>query len=217
MEEANNASDVVTRTFLVHGIPIRILFYSGANRSFITTRLVHVIPNSRSKLDAPLKVEVGNGKVELVVDVYRACEIKIDSEVFQANLIPFSLGMDWLSSFNAKISCDKNMVYLKTYSRKDMVIYGDRNERFVSVCTFARASRYMSHGFPAYPVHIVDTKKKSPFIEDILVVSEFSDIFPDDLPGVPPERQVMFSIDLIPGATPIAKAPYRLAPIEMQS
>ncbi|GJS98048.1 putative reverse transcriptase domain-containing protein [Tanacetum coccineum] len=53
-------------------------------------------------------------------------------------------------------------------------------------------------------------------LEDISVVKEFPDVFPEDLPGIPPVRQVEFQIDLIPGAAPIARTPYRLAPSEMQ-
>ena len=53
-------------------------------------------------------------------------------------------------------------------------------------------------------------------VDDVPVVREYPDVFPEDLPGIPPERQVEFRIDLIPGAAPIAKAPYRLAPPEMQ-
>ncbi|GKB88943.1 hypothetical protein Tco_0961215 [Tanacetum coccineum] len=53
-------------------------------------------------------------------------------------------------------------------------------------------------------------------LEDIPVVKEFPEVFPEDLPGLPLVRQVEFQIDLIPGATPVARAPYRLAPSEMQ-
>ena len=53
-------------------------------------------------------------------------------------------------------------------------------------------------------------------VDDVPVVREFADVFPEELPGIPPERQVEFRIDLVPGAAPIAKAPYRLAPPEMQ-
>ncbi|GJX78927.1 putative nucleotidyltransferase, ribonuclease H [Tanacetum coccineum] len=64
----------------------------------------------------------------------------------------------------------------------------------------------------------VTEKKKSDEkrLEDIPVVREFLEVFPEDLPGLPPVRQVEFQIDLIPGATPVARAPYRLAPSEMQ-
>ncbi|KAJ9553358.1 hypothetical protein OSB04_017403 [Centaurea solstitialis] len=49
-------------------------------------------------------------------------------------------------------------------------------------------------------------------VGEVPVVRDFPDVFPDDLPGIPPERQVEFRIDLVPGAAPVAKAPYRLAP-----
>ena len=51
---------------------------------------------------------------------------------------------------------------------------------------------------------------------DVLVVSEFVDVFPEELPSLSPRREVNFSIDLVPGATPISKAPYRLSPAELQ-
>ncbi|GKD00158.1 putative reverse transcriptase domain-containing protein, partial [Tanacetum coccineum] len=59
-------------------------------------------------------------------------------------------------------------------------------------------------------------KKEEPKLNDISVIREFEDVFPEDLSGLPPQRQVEFRIDLVPGATPIAKSPYRLAPFEMQ-
>ncbi|GJY50811.1 hypothetical protein Tco_0441658 [Tanacetum coccineum] len=63
---------------------------------------------------------------------------------------------------------------------------------------------------------ITEKKSDEKRLEDILIVKEFSDVFPEDLPGLPPVRQVEFQIDLIPGAAPVARTPYRLAPSEMQ-
>ncbi|GKF28098.1 hypothetical protein Tco_0094440, partial [Tanacetum coccineum] len=59
-------------------------------------------------------------------------------------------------------------------------------------------------------------KEDEPKFGDISVVRDFEDVFPEDLTGLPPQRQVEFRIDLVPGATPIAKSLYRLAPSEMQ-
>ena len=59
---------------------------------------------------------------------------------------------------------------------------------------------------------MVDTRAR----DQIPVVREFADVFPEELPGIPPERRVEFQIDLVPGAAPISKASYRLAPPEMQ-
>ncbi|GJS25204.1 reverse transcriptase domain-containing protein [Tanacetum coccineum] len=63
---------------------------------------------------------------------------------------------------------------------------------------------------------LMSTKANEPTLSDIPIVRDFEDVFPDDLSGLPPQRQVEFRIDLIPGATPVAKSPYRLAPSEMQ-
>ncbi|GJZ67430.1 putative nucleotidyltransferase, ribonuclease H [Tanacetum coccineum] len=62
----------------------------------------------------------------------------------------------------------------------------------------------------------MEKKSDEKRLEDIPVVREFLEVFPEDLPGLPPVRQVEFQIDLIPGAAPVARAPYRLAPSEMQ-
>ncbi|GKG25219.1 hypothetical protein Tco_0395847, partial [Tanacetum coccineum] len=65
-------------------------------------------------------------------------------------------------------------------------------------------------------IRVMEKKADEKRLEDIPVVKEFPDVFLEDLPGIPPVRQVEFQIDLIPGAAPIARTPYRLAPSEMQ-
>ncbi|GJV18458.1 putative reverse transcriptase domain-containing protein [Tanacetum coccineum] len=65
-------------------------------------------------------------------------------------------------------------------------------------------------------IRVMEKKSDEKRLEDIPVVREFPEVFPKDLPGLPPVRQVEFQIDLIPGTTPVARAPYRLAPSEMQ-
>ncbi|GJW33524.1 putative reverse transcriptase domain-containing protein [Tanacetum coccineum] len=67
---------------------------------------------------------------------------------------------------------------------------------------------------PCFPVHEDKSEKKR--LEDVPIVRDFPEVFPEDLPGLPLTRQVEFQIDLIPGAAPVARAPYRLAPSEMK-
>ncbi|GKF48736.1 hypothetical protein Tco_0141987 [Tanacetum coccineum] len=59
-------------------------------------------------------------------------------------------------------------------------------------------------------------KSKEKILEDVSIVRDFPEVFPEDFSGLPPSRQVEFQIDLVPGATPVARAPYRLAPFEMK-
>ncbi|GJW98553.1 putative reverse transcriptase domain-containing protein [Tanacetum coccineum] len=96
------------------------------------------------------------------------------------------IGMDWLSKYHAKILCDEKVVHIP-----------------IDVETLI--------------IRVTEKKKSDEKrLEDILVVREFLEVFLEDLPGLPPIRQVEFQIYLIPGATPVARAPYRLAPSEMQ-
>ncbi|GKG20448.1 hypothetical protein Tco_0380249 [Tanacetum coccineum] len=59
-------------------------------------------------------------------------------------------------------------------------------------------------------------KSEEKRLEDVPIVRDFPEVFPEDLPGIPPARQVEFQIDLVPGAAPVAWAPYRLAPSKMK-
>ncbi|KAL8091863.1 hypothetical protein AgCh_034213 [Apium graveolens] len=68
----------------------------------------------------------------------------------------------------------------------------------------------------AYLAYVMDTKKEVPNIQDIPIVNEFDDVFQENLPGLPPDREIEFAIELAPGTAPVSEAPYRLAPVEMK-
>nr|GFC70539.1 putative reverse transcriptase domain-containing protein [Tanacetum cinerariifolium] len=80
--------------------------------------------------------------------------------------------------------------------------------------------KYMMKGFPIFLAHIttkeVEDKSEKKRLKDVPIVQNFLEVFPEDLPGLPPTRPVEFQIDLVPGAAPVARAPYRLAPFEMK-
>nr|GFC48310.1 putative reverse transcriptase domain-containing protein [Tanacetum cinerariifolium] len=79
-----------------------------------------------------------------------------------------------------------------------------------------QARTLLSHGCEGFLATIHDTTSDVPSIHDQPIVSEFPDVFPDELPGIPPVREVEFSIELILREEPISKAPYRMAPIELK-
>ncbi|KAI3821379.1 hypothetical protein L1987_08946 [Smallanthus sonchifolius] len=81
-------------------------------------------------------------------------------------------------------------------------------------CTTAQ--KYLRKKYVAFLAHIFQKNVKGKSIQDIPIIRDFPEVFPEDLSGLPPVRQVEFRIDLVPGANPVARAPYRLAPSEMQ-
>ena len=96
------------------------------------------------------------------------------------------------------------------------MIYGDKPGTSLRIISSIQAQKYLRKEYRTFLAHIVDTSQKVKDPKDIPVVCDFPDVFPEDLPGLPPKCQVEFRIDLVPGATPVAKSPYRLAPAEMQ-
>nr|GFD44954.1 putative nucleotidyltransferase, ribonuclease H [Tanacetum cinerariifolium] len=79
-----------------------------------------------------------------------------------------------------------------------------------------QARTLLYHSCEGFLATIHDTTTEVSTIHDQLIVLEFPDVFPDELPGIPPVREVEFNIELIPGAEPISKAPYRMAPVELK-
>ncbi|GJT73580.1 putative reverse transcriptase domain-containing protein [Tanacetum coccineum] len=125
------------------------------------------------------------------------------------------IGMDWLSKYHARIICDEKVVHIPI-DGETLIIRGDRSKTRLNLISCIKTKRYISRGCQVFVAQVMEKKSEDKRLEDIPVVREFPKVFLEDLHGLPPIRQVEFQIDLIPGATPIARAPYRLAPSEMQ-
>ncbi|GJR75566.1 putative reverse transcriptase domain-containing protein [Tanacetum coccineum] len=135
-------------------------------------------------------IEVANGKKEEVDRIFRGCRLELGDSIFPIDLIPLGqgsfdviVGMDWLSNQKAVIVCHEKIVRIPVEEGKVLCVQGERN--------VGKTKTLMS------------TKANEPTLSDIPIVRDFEDVFPDDLSGLPPQRQVEFRIDLIPGATPL--------------
>ncbi|GJY01888.1 putative reverse transcriptase domain-containing protein [Tanacetum coccineum] len=124
---------------------------------------------------------------------------------FDIDLMPVELGsfdviigMDWLAKYHAVIVYDKKIIRIP-YEDEVLIIRGDDCDTGTQVTSKKD-----------------EDKSKEKRLEEVPIVREFPKVFPEELPGLPPTRQVEFQIDLVLGAAPIAQASYRLAPAEMQ-
>lgn len=111
--------------------------------------------------------------------------------------------MDWLDQHRAEILCHEKAVRLKLPNEEALLVYGNKPESNLRIVSCIMTKKYLQKRYHAFLAHVVDTKKVKKEVKDIAVVREFSDVFPEDLPGVPPDRQVEFRIDLIPEAAPL--------------
>nr|GEZ21369.1 putative reverse transcriptase domain-containing protein [Tanacetum cinerariifolium] len=110
------------------------------------------------------------------------------------------------------------------WGNETLIIHGDGRNRGnatrLSINSCTKTEKYVKKGFPIFLAHIttkeVEDKSKEKRLEDVPIVRDFLEVFPEDLPGLPLIRPVEFQIDLVPGAAPVARAPYRLALSEMK-
>ncbi|KAI3702277.1 hypothetical protein L6452_28010 [Arctium lappa] len=98
----------------------------------------------------------------------------------------------------------------------EVTIYGRIWKGSNPIISSLKAHKLLAKGYSSFLAYVIDAKSEKKTLEDVEVVQDYPDVFPEDLPGLPPERQVEFQIDLTPGSALIAHAPYRLASTEMQ-
>ncbi|GJY22570.1 putative reverse transcriptase domain-containing protein [Tanacetum coccineum] len=214
--------NVVTGMFLLNNRYASILFDSGFDKSFMNTRFSHLIDINPNKLDTSYEVELADGKVVRTNTVLRACTVNLVIHLFEIDLMPIELGtfdviigIDWLAEHDAVIVCGKKVVRIP-YGKKTLIVEGDKGPSRLKVISCINARKYIERGCQMFVAYVTEKKLKEERLEDVPVIRDFLKVFLDDLLGLPPPRQVEFLIDLVPGDAPIARAPYRLASLEMK-
>ncbi|GJX06853.1 putative reverse transcriptase domain-containing protein [Tanacetum coccineum] len=194
----------------------------GSDKSFVNTSFSHLIDINPVRLDTSYEVELADGRVVSTNTILRGCTLNLLNHLFKIDLMPIELGtfdvvigMDWLVDQDAVIVCGKKVVHIPV-KNKTLVVEGDRGTSRLKIISCIKASKYIERGHQLFVAHVTEKEPKEKRLEDVPVIRDFPEVFPDDLPGLPPPRQVEFKIELVPGAAPVARAPYRLAPSEMK-
>nr|GFB58858.1 putative reverse transcriptase domain-containing protein [Tanacetum cinerariifolium] len=144
-----------------------------------------------------------------------------DNVVAELGSFDVIVGMDWLKTYHALIVCDEKIIYVP-FEDETLIIRCNRsnNGNQLNIISCTKTQKYLLKGYPVFLANIttktIKDKSKEKQLEDVPIVRDFFEVFLEDLPGLPPTRQVEFQIDLIPGAASVAWAPYRLALFEMK-
>ncbi|GJW14604.1 reverse transcriptase domain-containing protein [Tanacetum coccineum] len=177
------------------------VFMLGAEEAHQDSNIVTGIePN---ELGFKYEIEIASGQLVEIDKVIKGCKLEIEGHVFDIDFIPFGhgsfdviIGMDWLSNHKAEIICHEKVVRIPLPDGKVLRVLGERPKEKARLLMSDKAS---------------DKKQ-----EEIVVARDFLEVFPDDLSGLPTLREIEFQIELIPGAVPIVKSPYCLAPSELE-
>jgi hypothetical protein len=199
-ETAQEAQDVVFGMFLVNSAPASVLFDSRASYTFISAKYVAKYSIPLCTMPSSMLVNSRGGNMRAV---YQCLGVKIqimgrefyaNPIVLQSSGIDIILRMGWLMTYDAVIHC----------SKRSVIFTSSEGERFEFVATLSSTAYFAVN------------QLKADLIENIRVVCEYPDVFPNELPGMPPERDIEFLIDLLPGTAPIAKIPYRMTVGELE-
>ncbi|XP_073304607.1 uncharacterized protein [Primulina huaijiensis] len=152
------------------------------------------------------------------------CVIRFNDNIMITNLIKLDmsdfdciLGMDTLSNYRATVDCFHGVVRFRPYYGSKWNFYGSDSQSRIPLVSAMEMFRILSSGNEGFMIYAVDATQGKGFeVSDIPVVKEFPDVFPDEIPGFPPQREIDFSIELVSGTNPISRAPYRLAPAELK-
>nr|GEV35571.1 hypothetical protein [Tanacetum cinerariifolium] len=203
---ANPDSNVVTGMSLLSNHYARMLFDSGSDRSFASTTFSVLLDIVPSTLDVSYTVELA------------------DRRIVEMNTLLRGFTLVWIGCRDiAVIICDEKVVRIP-YRNEVLEIQGDgcsgRDNSRLSIISCTKSQKYIQKGCQVFLAQVMEKKAEDKSevkrLKDVPTVRDFPKSFPEDFPGLSLTRKVKFQIDLVPGAAPVARSPYRLAPSKME-
>ena len=222
-QDADAAPDVVTSIISILDHDAYTLDDPRATHSFASKHFLNRFQIETQPLHDRMRVSLPDGDPLFSDRVVRDSRVLIGGQEFPADLVALDmrdfdvvLCMDWLSRHRATLDCYKKEVKFHRPGKLEVKFRGIRRELSSNMISAMAAQRMLRKGCQGYLAYVVETEKEGILVDEIPVVREFPDVFPDDIAGLPPEREVEFTIDLIRGTEPISVPPYRMAPVELR-
>nr|GEX22753.1 putative reverse transcriptase domain-containing protein [Tanacetum cinerariifolium] len=197
----NPDANVVTGTFLLNNHCASILFDTGVEKSFVSTAFSSLININPSTLDYNYNVELADGKIIGVNTVIRGFTLNFLNHPFNIELMPVELGsfdviisMDWLKTYHVVIVCDEKIVRVPFGNETLIIRCNESNNRTqLNIISCTKTRKYLQKGYPIFLSNIttktIKDKSEEKRLENVPIVRDFSEVFPEDLPGLPPTRQ----------------------------
>ena len=178
---------------------------------------------SSALLDFELSVSTPIGDTLMTNLVLKSCIICIEGRELLADLVLLDmhdfdviLGMDWLASYNASVHCFEKEVVFRPPGESEFLFKPSCLPFMPRVISCIQANRLLRKGYQGFLASVVDLQSGELEIGNIPIVKDFLDVFVDDLPALPTDREIEFSIDLLPSTAPTSKAPYKMAPTKLK-
>ncbi|XP_075515504.1 uncharacterized protein LOC142550153 [Primulina tabacum] len=216
-ESVNPDSSVISGNILTNGKEAITLIDTGATHSFISEVFMHFISVEPTVMPLHFNIVFPSGDEICATSIIKACPIQVGNRLLFADLILIPMvafdvifGMDWLSAYRAVIDCVGKTVKFLADDHDSDVFVGLGSSMGIPIISCLQANKLLNKGCMGFLASVVDVRKESNLqLQDIDVVQDYPDVFADDVPGLPPDREVEFVIDLIPGAAIFSKIDLR--------
>jgi hypothetical protein len=168
-------------------------------------------------------VQLATGTKRKVTEVIPACQFIMSGFPTQANLniLPLGsydllIGMDWLAAHKTKLDCYNKTLECENEEGRRVTLQGIQNPVSVRQISTLQVKKYCRKGCPLYAIQVLNSvENDKPSLEDHPILREYKYVFPEEVPGLPPRRDIDFSIELVPGAVPMSRTPYRMSTPEL--
>ncbi|KAA3466761.1 DNA/RNA polymerases superfamily protein [Gossypium australe] len=210
--EDRDGPDIIMGAFLIDIVPYLALIDLGSTHSYVASSVSETLG---------IPVESTSSESIRVCKLYRDISFEVQRTLFLADLMELSfwefdliLGMYWLVKHQVSLNCATKRVVLRTEDN-EVVVIGERRDFLTNVISALVVEKSVQKGCEAFLAYISVSDSGDFSVKDIKIARDFPDVFPEELPGLPPSREVEFGIELIPGTAPVTIAPYRMVPKEL--
>ncbi|XP_071940794.1 uncharacterized protein [Coffea arabica] len=219
-----DSSEVVEGTLPIFHRLVRVLIDPGATYSFVNPNFMFGIDVQPVRLPFDLEVRTPMGNKSIITSLaYKNCEFWVGERKMLVDLVSLDIkgydviiGMDFLDHYHAKLDCRAKVV--EFWIPREATLKLDVKGRLASSAMISgvQARKMLYRGAQGFLAFLINASSDQVKLEDVPVIREFPDVFPEELKTLPLEREVEFKIELVLGMTPISKTPYWMAPAELK-